>query len=100
MDPTKVENEITYWRDRCLAAERKLEFISSIPKMELRSLASTRQVEIDELKYKACKLLKKHDIDKWDKICENAKMSDDKIYFWTIKVQEGLILQEYLASIK
>jgi hypothetical protein len=92
------KDDVTYWKQRCLIAEKKLETISSIPVNELNSIASIRQSEIDELKYHASKLLKFHDTntnkntDKWTKICKDAELSNDKIYYWKLIVQEGLIL--------
>ena len=106
------KDDVTYWKQRCLIAEKKLETISSIPVNELNSIASIRQSEIDELKYHASKLLKNHNTnndtnndtntdtnndtnnDKWTKICKDAELSNDKIYYWKLMVQEGLILNK------
>lgn len=94
------KDDVTYWKQRCLIAEKKLETISSIPLNELNSIASIRQSEINELKYHASKLLKNHNTnndtnnDKWTKICKNAELSNDKIYYWKLIVQEGLILNK------
>jgi hypothetical protein len=94
------KDDITYWKQRCLIAEKKLETISSIPVNELNSIASIRQAEINELKYHASKLLKFHDTDKWNKICKDSELSDDKIYYWKLIVQEGLILNNNNLLIK
>lgn len=88
------KDDVTYWKQRCLIAEKKLETISSIPLNELNSIASIRQSEINELKYRASKLLKNHNNDKWIKICKDAELSNDKIYYWKLMVQEGLILNK------
>ena len=96
------KDDVIYWKQRCLIAEKKLETISSIPINELNSIASIRQSEINELKYHASKLFKFHDIDtnkntdKWNKICKDAESSNDKIYYWKLIVQEGLILNNNL----
>jgi hypothetical protein len=88
------KDDVIYWKQRCLIAEKKLETISSIPINELNSIASIRQSEINELKYHASKLLKHYDNDKWTKICKDAELSDDKIYYWKIIVQEGLVINK------
>ena len=95
-----MSSETEYWKNRCLLAEKQLEAISFIPKAELASIASIHQQKVYDLKYKACQLLKIHDPDKWDHICNEALLSHDQIYYWTLKIQEGKVLHEYLASIK
>lgn len=87
-----LEEQITYWKNRCLIAEEKLEHISYIPKSELISIASSKEIEVNELKYKACLFFKKLDLDNWNKMCKEAKESDDQIYFWKLKVIEAEII--------
>jgi hypothetical protein len=94
------KDDVTYWKQRCLIAEKKLENISSIPINELNSIASIRQSEINELKYHASILLKSRDNDKWIKICKDSELSDDKIYYWKLIVQEGLVLNQNNLFIK
>lgn len=87
-----LEQQISYWKNRCLIAEQKLEDISYIPKSELISIASSKEMEVNELKYKASLIFKKLDPDTWKKICKEAKESDDQIYFWKLKIIETEIL--------
>jgi hypothetical protein len=87
-----LEEQITYWKNRCLIAEEKLEHISYIPKSELTSIASFREIETNELKYKAYLLFKNRDSDKWKEMCKEAKESDNQIYYWNLKIMEIEIL--------
>jgi hypothetical protein len=87
-----LEQQIIYWKNRCLIAEQKLEDISYIPKSELTSIASYKEIEVNELKYKAYLIFKKLDPDNWNKICKEAKESDDQIYYWKLKIIEANII--------
>jgi hypothetical protein len=87
-----LEEQLIYWKNRCIIAEQKLEHISYIPKSELISIASSKEMEVNELKYKASLVFKKLDPDNWNKICKEAKVSDDQIYFWKLKVLEANII--------
>ena len=87
-----LEEQISYWKNRCLIAEEKLEHISYIPKSELISIASSKEMEVNELKYKAYLIFKNLDPNNWTKICKEAKESDDQIYFWKLKVLEANII--------
>ena len=87
-----LEEQLIYWKNRCIIAEQKLEHISYIPKSELISIASSKEMEVNELKYKASLVFKNLDPDNWNKICKEAKESDDQIYFWKLKVLEGNII--------
>ena len=93
-----MKSELEYWIDRCLIAEKRLELISYIPKSELNSLSTKRQMEVYDLKWKTSRLLKDHNIDKWNEICKEALLSNDQIYYWTLKLREGQILQEHFES--
>lgn len=87
-----LEEQITYWKNRCLIAEEKLEHISYIPKSELISIASSKEMEVNELKYKASLIFKKLNPENWKKVCKEAKESDDQIYYWKLKVIEANII--------
>jgi len=93
-----LEEQISYWKNRCLIAEEKLEHISYIPKSELISIASSKEMEVNELKYKACLFFKKFDPNNWKKMCIEAKESDDQIYFWKLKVLEANIIKADIIS--
>ena len=85
--------DLEYWKNRCLIAEKRLELLSYIPTSELNSLSTIRQMEVFDLKFKASRLLKDRDISKWKIICEQAFQSNDQIYYWSLKIKEGEILQ-------
>jgi hypothetical protein len=87
-----LEEQISYWKNRCLLAEEKLEYISYIPKSELISIASSKEMDVNELKYKASLIFKNLDHENWKKMCKEAKESDDQIYFWKLKVIEAEII--------
>lgn len=86
-------SNLEYWKNRCLIAEKRLELLSYIPTSELNSLSTKRQMEVYDLKYKASRLLKDRDINKWKIMCDYALQSNDQIYYWTLKIKEGEILQ-------
>ena len=91
-------SSLEYWKNRCLIAEKRLELLSYIPTSELNSLSTTRQMEVYDLKYKASRLLKDRDINKWKIMCDNALQSNDQIYYWTLKIKEGEILQNMIKN--